>query len=126
MPSGRHDTILCGVSERRSAPPLPSEHPDHFYTTVHGTVFGERSSHLDGLRAGDEVVLLPDPPISDDPGVWVHDRGGDLLGHLPPEIEAWLAPWMLRGGRATARAVRVSGPEVPSWRRLLIEVRCRG
>jgi hypothetical protein len=47
-----------------------------------------------------------------------------VLGHLPPEIEAWLTPWMLRGGRATARALRVRGDDVPSWRRLLIEVRC--
>lgn len=121
----RDPYIFQPVSEHRPIPPLPEARPAHFYTTVHGTVFGERSAHVDALRAGDEVVLLPDPPVTEEPGVWVHGRDGDLLGHLPPEIEAWLAPWMLRGGSATARAVRVSGPDVPSWRRLLIEVQCR-
>jgi hypothetical protein len=117
--------IFQPVTRSRPIPPLPQERPARFYTTVHGTVFGERSTHVDALRAGDEVMLLPDPPVTDDPGVWVHGRDGVLLGHLPPEIEVWLAPWMLRGGSATARAVRVSGPDVPSWRRLLIEVSCR-
>jgi hypothetical protein len=87
-------------------------------------VFGRRTSHLRRVHEGDELLLIPGPPLDDAPGIWVHLPGGDLIGHLPPEIEAWLAPWMLRGGRATARAVRVSGLEVPSWRRLLIEVTC--
>jgi len=51
-------------------------------------------------------------------------KAGDPVGHLPPEINAWLAPWMLRGGAASATAVRVGGSEVPSWKRLLIEVCC--
>ena len=51
---------------------------------------------------------------------------GDLIGHLPPEIESWLAPWMLRGGYARAHAVKVEGEDVPSWRRLVIEVQCCG
>jgi hypothetical protein len=106
-------------------PPLPPEHPEHFFATVHGTVFGERSERVDALRAGDELVLLPDPPVTHPPGVWVHRSDGAIIGHLPPEIEHWLAPWMLRGGAVTAKAVRVSGAEVPSWRRVLIEVRCR-
>jgi hypothetical protein len=108
----------------RRAPPLPGDHPEHFYATVHGTVFGDRSARVSTVRAGDELVLLPDPPVTEDPGVWVHRRDGAIIGHLPPEIEAWLAPWMLRGGSATARAVRVSGDDVPSYRRVLIEVRC--
>lgn len=93
--------------------------------TVHGTVFCERASHLDRLAEGDELVLLPDPPVgTDEPGVWVHARDGDILGHLPPEIEVWLAPWMLQGGSARATALRVSGEDTPSWRRLVIEVCC--
>jgi hypothetical protein len=116
--------IFNGVSNMATPPALPPHRPDHFYATVHGTVFGERSRHVDGVRPGDELVLLPDPPVTDEPGVWVHRRDGDLIGHLPPEIEAWLAPWMLRGGSARAVAVRVSGADVPSWRRVLIEVRC--
>jgi len=66
--------------------------------------------------------LIPGPPIDDPPGIWVHLPGGDLLGHLPPEIEAWLAPWMLSGGGARATVVKVEKEDVPSWRRLLIEV----
>jgi hypothetical protein len=105
-------------------PPLPADQPARFRATVHGTVFGERSQLLDNLHDGDELLLIPDPPIDDDPGVWIHLPSGESVGHLPPEIEKWLAPWMLKGGRATARAIRVRGPEVPSWRRLLIEVTC--
>lgn len=103
-----------------AAPPPPTQ----FRATVHGTIFCNRHRHLARLHEGDELFLIPDPPIEDDPSIWVHMPGGDPVGHLPPEIEAWLAPWMLRGGSATARAVRVAGTEEPSWRRLLIEVTC--
>lgn len=96
--------------------------PSTFRTTVHGTVFCRRAHHVDGLAAGEELVLIPDPPGEDEPAVWVHLRGGDPVGHLPPEINAWLAPWLLRGGGASATTLRVGGQEVPSWKRLLIEV----
>ena len=96
-----------------------------FRTTVHGTVFARRTQSLRNVCEGDELVLIPDPPDADEPAVWVHMTGGDPLGHLPPEINAWLAPWMLRGGAASATILRVGGSEVPSWKRLLIEVRCR-
>lgn len=89
---------------------------------MHGLVFADRASHLHRLQAGDEVHLIPGPPVDTDPGIWVHMPEGDVIGHLPPEIEFWLAPWMLSGGRATARAVRVSGADTPSWRRVLLEV----
>ncbi len=107
-------------------PPLPADRPSEFRSTVHGTIFGERAARLETVGPGDPLVLIPDPPGEDDPAVWVHLVGGDPIGHLPPEINAWLAPWLLRGGAATAVAVRVEGTEVPSWRRLLIEVHCRG
>lgn len=96
--------------------------PGTFRTTVHGTVFGHRSNHLDEVAAGDELVLIPDPPGTEDPAVWVHLRSGDPLGHLPPEINGWLVPWLIRGGRASAVAVKVGGLDVPSWKRLLIQV----
>lgn len=96
-----------------------------FRTTVHGTVFAQRTHSLRAATAGDQLVLIPDPPDADEPAVWVHMCGGDPVGHLPPEINAWLAPWMLRGGSASARILRVGGSEVPSWKRLLIEVSCR-
>ena len=105
-------------------PPLPDAQPATFRTTVHGVVFGTRAEQLAEVREGDPLVLIPDPPMEDDPMVWVHRGTGDPLGHLPPEINQWLAVWLLRGGKATAVAVRVHGTDVPSWRRLLIEVHC--
>ncbi|HEU0012401.1 MAG TPA: hypothetical protein VFQ45_01890 [Longimicrobium sp.] len=105
-------------------PPLPEDQPPTFRTTVHGTVFGERAAQVAAIAEGDTLVLIPDPPMEDDPEVWVHRAGGEPLGHLPPEINRWLAPWLLRGGTATAVAVKVRGGDVPSWRRLLIEVHC--
>jgi hypothetical protein len=105
-----------------SLPPLPPDRPATFRATVHGTVFCDRASHIDKLHAGDDLLLIPGPPTDDEPGVWVHMKSGDVVGHLPPEIEQWMAPWLLRGGKATARAVKVESREAPSWRRLFIEV----
>ena len=102
--------------------PLPDHRPDDFRTTVHGTVFGSRATHLDELAVGEELVLIPDPPGEEVPAVWVHLRGGEPIGHLPPEISAWLAPWLLHGGAASATAVKIGGNDVPSWKRLVIEV----
>jgi len=102
------------------------EYPLTFRTTVHGTVFGRRAAHLEELSAGDQLLLIPDPPGDADPAVWVHLTSGDPIGHLPPEINRWLAPLLMRGGSARATTVRVGGDEVPSWKRLLIEVECRG
>jgi hypothetical protein len=109
----------------RLPPPFPDGRPTCFRSTVHGTVFAGRDRHLDGMREGDEVRLVADPPGQDAPEVWVHLATGEPIGHLPPEIGTWLWPWMSRGGRADAVAVRVHGCEVPSWRRILIEVVCR-
>lgn len=105
-------------------PPFPSGRPPSFRSTVHGLVFADRERHLDDMRDGDPVRLVPDPPGQDDPGVWVHLSSGEPVGHLPPEIAAWLWPWMRRGGHAEAKALRVHGGDVPSWRRLLLEVEC--
>lgn len=104
--------------------PQGSTTPARFRATVHGSVFEHRAQQLDRIEAGDALLLLADPPEQDPPAVWVHRTTGDPVGHLPPEIAAWLAPWMLKGGQATARALRVRGPDSPSWRRLLIEVEC--
>ncbi len=99
--------------------------PATFRTTVHGTVFGRRAAHLGALNRGDRLLLIPDPPGASEPAVWVHLPSGDPLGHLPPEINQWLAPLMLSGGSASATTIRVGDDNVPSWKRLLIEVRCR-
>lgn len=106
-------------------PPFPAGQPPLFRSTVHGTVFGGRDRHVDALNDGDELRLVPDPPVQDVPEVWVHLKSGEPIGHLPPDIAFWLWPWLARGGVARARLLRVRGAEVPSWRRLLLEVSCR-
>jgi hypothetical protein len=104
--------------------PFPTGLPKSFRSTVHGTVFAGRDRLLESMHAGDRVLLIPDPPGQDAPEVWVHLESGDPVGHLPPEISTWLVPWIRSGGSAVATAVRVHGSDVPSWRRLLVEVSC--
>lgn len=103
--------------------PPSGDAPSAFRSTVHGMVFASRAAHFDALAPGDPLILIPDPPGEEEPAVWVHLPGGDPVGHLPPEISLWLAPWMLAGGRASASVVKVGGADTPSWKRLLIEVR---
>lgn len=107
-----------------SAPAYPEGRPRSFRATVHGTVFADRERHLAALHRGDRVILIPDPPGQSEPGVWVHLPTGEPVGHLPPEIARWLWPWLARGGSAAGRASAVHGAEVPSWRRLVVEVDC--
>ena len=71
------------------------------------------------------MALLADPPVQGSPEVWVHLSTGDPIGHLPPEISGWLCPWMQEGGRVDATAIKVCGDDVPSWRRVVLEVVCR-
>ena len=96
-----------------------------FESAVHGTVFAERAAVVHRLRAGDPLILVPDPPGAEVPAVWVHASGGDVVGHLPVQIAAWLAPAMLAGARCTAVVHTVAGADAPSWQRLTIEVSCR-
>ena len=105
-------------------PPFPEGQPSLFRSTVHGTVFCGRDQYVAELSDGDELRLVPDPPVQDDPEVWVHLKSGEPIGHLPPDIGRWLWPWLVRGGVAKARLLRVRGSDVPSWRRLLLEVSC--
>lgn len=96
-----------------------------FETPVYGTVFGRRIDALHRLHPGDALILVPDPPGTDEPNVWVHARGGDVVGHLSPDINAWLVPWMLEGARCGAVVTHVGGDDVASYKRLIITVRCR-
>ena len=82
--------------------PAAPPYPEPFRTAVLGTVFGDRTSVVHRLQAGDRLILVPDPPGADIPAVWVHAPGGDVIGHLSLQIAVWLAPWMLAGGRAGA------------------------
>lgn len=107
-----------------SVPPFPEGRPTSFRATVHGTVFAGRDRHLRQVRKGDPLRLIPDPPVQEHPEVWVHLASGDPIGHLPPEIASWLAPWMLRGGGARARVLQIHGSDAPSWRRVVLEVSC--
>ena len=96
-----------------------------FHSPVHGTVFGQRATVVQRLRAGDRLILVPDPPGTDVPAVWVHATGGDVVGHLPLQVAVWLAPWMLGGGRVSAEVDKVHGDDVASWERVVLTVRCR-
>lgn len=103
---------------------LPHAGAPVFRATVHGLPFGDRARHLAEVEPAQPLLLVPDPPGADVEDVWVHLQRGDLLGHLPREIGSWLAPWMRRGGSARARVLKVGDETVPSWKRLLVEVRC--
>ena len=105
-------------------PPLPPGRPKAFRVTVHGTCFGGRETRLSEINEGDAVKLVADPPVQEEPEVWVHLLSGPPVGHLPPEVSEWLAPWLQRGGAATAKALKVRGADAPSWRRLVIRVEC--
>ena len=96
-----------------------------FDTPVYGTIFGRRTDVVHRLHEGDQLILVPDPPGTDDPSVWVHAPGGDVVGHLSPDVNAWLVPWMLRGGRCGAVVTHIGGDDVASYKRLIITVRCR-
>lgn len=122
-------------AQRRPGPPSGEPHDEHsipargapvFRTTVHGLAFENRSRHLDAVRPREELLLIPDPPGGEPDDVWVHVPAGDPVGHLPREIGAWLAPWMRRGGSARVQVLKVGAESVPSWKRLLVEVRCGG
>lgn len=112
-------------SGEASAHPLPRGRPALFRATIHGIAFGERAARVEELRAGDRLQLIADPSGEEPEAVWVHSQAGDPLGHLPDEIGSWLAPWLRSGGLAGAVALKVGGADVPSWRRVLVEVRCR-
>ena len=103
---------------------LMPPHVEEFRTAVYGTVFGGRMEVVHRLKKGDHLILVPDPPGVDDPNVWVHASGGDVVGHLPQDIGAWLAPWMLDGGRCGATVEKVGSDDVASWKRLVIVVHC--
>jgi HIRAN domain-containing protein len=96
---------------------------DEFHTPVLGTVFGRRTEVVHRLQAGDRLILVPDPPGTNPQDVWVHARGGDVIGHLPEDVSCWLAPAMLDGSCYSAEVVEVRGDDVASWKRLLITVR---
>jgi hypothetical protein len=94
-----------------------------FETPVYGTVFGERSRVVLRLREGDQLILVPDPPGVEQPSVWVHAPGGDVVGHLSPDVNRWLAPRMMEGARYGARVRSIGQPGTESWKRLVIAVR---
>ncbi|MGD8728422.1 MAG: hypothetical protein PVF90_01870, partial [Gemmatimonadota bacterium] len=88
---------------RGSSPTFPEGKPTRFRSTVHGTVFAGRDRFVATIHAGDRVTLIADPPVQDEPEVWVHLESGEPIGHLPAEIGRWLWPWLARGGVAEAR-----------------------
>ena len=95
----------------------------HFNVPVYGTVFAERAVAVRRLRQGDQLILVPDPLGVDEPSVWVHAPGGDVVGHLAPDLNRWMVPRMLDGARYAATVLTVSDLATASWKRLIITVR---
>lgn len=94
-----------------------------FDAPVYGTIFAERSAVLERLRVGDRLILVPDPAGVVAPSVWVHAPGGDVIGHLAPDINRWMVPRMLDGSRYGARVLSLGAPGTESWRRLIVSIR---
>jgi hypothetical protein len=110
-----------------------------FETPVYGTIFAGRATAVARLLPGQTLILVPDPAdttgsatgadappavrVAVAPKVWVHAAGGDVLGHLSPDINSWLAPRMMEGARYAATVVHVGDPARESWRRLVITIR---
>ena len=94
-----------------------------FETPVYGTVFAQRAAVVQRLKEGDQLILVPDPPGVDEPSVWVHAPGGDVVGHLSPDVNRWMAPQMLGGAVYGAHVRSVGEPDTASWKRLVITVR---
>ena len=126
LPRGKHTGE--GVADHAQCSCMASITPGtpEFATSVYGTIFGQRSSVLDRLRVGDQLILVPDPPGTDEPNVWVHAPGGDVVGHLAPDINRWLVPSMLDGCRCNGVVAHLGSDDVASYKRLVINVRCRG
>ena len=106
------------------SPMQESSQAEQFSTPVHGTIFAERAAAVARLAVGEPLLLVPDPPGAEVPAVWVHATGGDVVGHLPLQVAAWVAPFMLAGGGCAATVESVGGPDTASWQRLVIAVRC--
>ena len=131
MQAGERYTSFAALEWRlshtvRDDAPLPPALPPEelrLRTNVHGTVFAARAAVVDRIRVGDRLLLVPDPQSDDDPpAVWLHVAGGDVLGYVPLQVAAWLAPWMLAGGRCVAQVVTLHGPDVASFNRIEIEL----
>src|SRR5215204_7118028 len=93
-----------------------------FDAPVYGTIFAARAAVVRRLSAGDQLILVPDPPGVEQPSVWVHAPGGDVVGHLSPDVNRWLAPRMMEGARYGARVRSIGEPGTESWKRLVIAV----
>ena len=104
---------------------MPTIVPDapEFDTAVYGTVFAARATVVLRLNEGDALLLVPDPPGVENPSVWVHAVGGDVVGHLSPAVNAWMAHRMLAGARYQATVRSIGDPAMESWKRLVIAVR---
>lgn len=90
---------------------------------MYGTVFASRAVVLARLNVGDRLLLVPDPEGVDNPCVWVHAPGGDVAGHLAPDVNRWMVGRMLDGARYAAHVVSIGAPGTESWRRLIILIR---
>jgi hypothetical protein len=95
---------------------------EQFEAPVYGTIFAGRAAVLERLHVGDRLILVPDPAGVDVPSVWVHAAGGDVVGHLAPDINRWMVHRMLDGTRYGARVLSLGAPGTESWKRLIVSI----
>lgn len=95
---------------------------NQFEAPVYGTVFAARAAVLARLSVGDKLLLVPDPEGVDNPSIWVHAPGGDVVGHLAPDVNRWMVARMLGGTRYAAHILSIGAPGTESWRRLIISI----
>ncbi len=93
-----------------------------FETAVYGTIFAERARVVARLQVGDQLILVPDAPGVESPSVWVHAPGGDVVGHVSPELSRWMVQRMLDGARYGAVVSGVATADTESWKRLTMTV----
>lgn len=74
------------------------------------------------LTVGDRLILVPDPAGVEPLSVWVHASGGDVIGHLAPDINRWMVPRMLAGARYSASVLSLGAADTESWKRLIVSI----
>jgi len=94
-----------------------------FLTRIVGCLHEGRLEHLDDLRAGDQVVLIPEPDNPfDGNAVRAALPGGPTLGYLRRTIARKLAARMLGGANLQGKVAVLLGPSYGPNDRLYVVV----
>lgn len=95
-----------------------------FATRVVGVNHGARWERAKKLKAGDPLVLLPEPANPFDPNaVHVFGPAGQSIGYLRSTLAAALAPRLAAGAHASARIACILGETYPPDQRVNIRIK---